>query len=391
MPTILKTKNSVTTTVVPTTLQQGELAVNITDKKLWVGNAATTPVQLLGAGVTGDVVGPASATDNAISRFDATTGKLIQNSLVTVSDTGAISAPVDASISGLTVGKGAGAVSTNTAVGASALAANEAGGTNNTAIGNAALDANTTGDENTAVGSDALGANTTASNNTAVGYVSSYSNTTGTNLVSVGRYSLYGNTTGGNNTAIGHGALEANTTASNNTAVGYQAGYANTTGADNTFFGRQAGLNVTTGSANTCIGSLAGTDAVFNITTENNRIVLGYNAITNAYIKVAWTVTSDARDKTNFAEVPHGLDFVTKLKPLSYQFKASREDDTPTGNVRYGFLAQDIMALEGDKPVIIDNENEENLKYQGESLVPVLVKAIQELKAEFDAYKATHP
>ena len=53
MPTILKTKNSVTTTVVPTTLQQGELAVNITDKKMWVGNAATTPVQLLGDGGSG--------------------------------------------------------------------------------------------------------------------------------------------------------------------------------------------------------------------------------------------------------------------------------------------------------------------------------------------------
>jgi hypothetical protein len=38
----------------------------------------------------GDVVGPASATDNAITRFDTTTGKLIQNSVVTVSDTGAI-------------------------------------------------------------------------------------------------------------------------------------------------------------------------------------------------------------------------------------------------------------------------------------------------------------
>jgi len=38
----------------------------------------------------GDVVGPASATDNAIARFDTTTGKLIQNSVVTVSDTGGI-------------------------------------------------------------------------------------------------------------------------------------------------------------------------------------------------------------------------------------------------------------------------------------------------------------
>jgi hypothetical protein len=91
MPTVLKTKNSVTTTVAPTSLAQGELAVNITDKKMWVGNAATTPVQLLGAGVTGDVVGPASATDNALARFDATTGKLIQNSIGILSDAGALS------------------------------------------------------------------------------------------------------------------------------------------------------------------------------------------------------------------------------------------------------------------------------------------------------------
>jgi hypothetical protein len=38
----------------------------------------------------GDVVGPASATDNAIARFDTTTGKLIQNSVVTVSDAGVV-------------------------------------------------------------------------------------------------------------------------------------------------------------------------------------------------------------------------------------------------------------------------------------------------------------
>ena len=37
----------------------------------------------------GDVVGPASATDNAVARFDTTTGKLLQNSVVTVGDTGA--------------------------------------------------------------------------------------------------------------------------------------------------------------------------------------------------------------------------------------------------------------------------------------------------------------
>jgi hypothetical protein len=36
----------------------------------------------------GDVVGPASSTDNALVRFDSTTGKLIQNGQITQSDTG---------------------------------------------------------------------------------------------------------------------------------------------------------------------------------------------------------------------------------------------------------------------------------------------------------------
>lgn len=39
------------------------------------------------------VAGPASATDNAISRFDSTTGKLVQNSLVSINDNGKITMP----------------------------------------------------------------------------------------------------------------------------------------------------------------------------------------------------------------------------------------------------------------------------------------------------------
>jgi hypothetical protein len=47
-----------------------------------------------GGGGSGDVVGPGSATDNAIARFDTTTGKLIQNSAATVDDNGLITAAV---------------------------------------------------------------------------------------------------------------------------------------------------------------------------------------------------------------------------------------------------------------------------------------------------------
>jgi hypothetical protein len=55
--------------------------------------SGTWPNQTINATATGDVAGPASSTDNAITRFDSTTGKLIQNSLVTVADDGAITAP----------------------------------------------------------------------------------------------------------------------------------------------------------------------------------------------------------------------------------------------------------------------------------------------------------
>jgi hypothetical protein len=44
-------------------------------------------------GGSGDVVGPASSTDNAVARFDSTTGKLLQNSAVTIGDDGTILAP----------------------------------------------------------------------------------------------------------------------------------------------------------------------------------------------------------------------------------------------------------------------------------------------------------
>ncbi len=39
----------------------------------------------------GDVVGPASSTNNAIARFDTTTGKIIQNSVAILSDLGSLS------------------------------------------------------------------------------------------------------------------------------------------------------------------------------------------------------------------------------------------------------------------------------------------------------------
>jgi hypothetical protein len=53
-------------------------------------NSTTGVITNSSPSLGGDVVGPASSTDNAVARFDTTTGKLLQNSVVTVGDTGAV-------------------------------------------------------------------------------------------------------------------------------------------------------------------------------------------------------------------------------------------------------------------------------------------------------------
>jgi hypothetical protein len=55
---------------------------------LTVGSGLSITGTTIAATGSGDVVGPASAADNALVRFDGTTGKLVQNGQITQSDTG---------------------------------------------------------------------------------------------------------------------------------------------------------------------------------------------------------------------------------------------------------------------------------------------------------------
>lgn len=248
--------------------------------------------------------------------------------------------------SGVTVGEGGGALSSNTAMGTSALNANTTGsnntaigsqslisnttGANNVAIGYAAADSITTGERTVAIGSSALQANTTGSYSVAIGYIAgfntnaddnvaiganaSYSNSTGTGNVAIGRnalytagaqseqvsvgiYSLESSTTGANNVAIGGRAMRANTTGGNNTALGYQALTANTTASNNTGVGYQAGFTNQTGVGNTFIGDRAaytsnasgnayntiiGSSAGYSLTTGTSNTFIGSSATANS-------------------------------------------------------------------------------------------------------------
>ena len=316
----------------------------------------------------------------------------------------------------------------NTAIGQNSLR-NNTTGQNNTAIGRSSLLSNISGNYNTALGEQALSLNTIGNNNTCVGHAAGWkiegisgNSTAGCNNVAIGYYAMLNTTSGERNVAIGEAALQNNTTGYWNTSIGGRSGIQITTGVQNTavgfeslFYatttnyqtalgfralhqannnsnvgiGAESGYYITSGYNNICIGTQAGTDAVANLTTQANYVVLGNNNTTNANIKVSWTVTSDARDKCNISPCTSGLALVASLKPVCYQYRQSRDSDQPATDARprYGFLAQDILELEGSNPVIIDDRDPDSLKFNEASLLPVLVNAIKELSAEVEALK----
>lgn len=311
----------------------------------------------------------------------------------------------------------------NTGLGWSALLLNTTG-YQNTGIGQAALYYNTTGYANTAVGNGALVLNTTGYSNTAVGNAGLYFNTTGFFNSSIGHAALYYNTQGNANTAVGVVALYNNTTGNFNTACGYYALFSNTTKTGSTAVGSQAlyssiadnntavGTNAlyatTTGIENIAIGVSAGWAGSVNAnTTGSNNIFIGVNSVgtsptTSNHITLGnsnhlqlrcavntITSISDRRDKTNIETIPAGLDFINKLKPVSFVW--NMRDGGKKGIPEFGFIAQDLQETQKETGVTVPNlvleDNPEKLEASPATLIPVLVKAIQELSAELKELK----
>ncbi len=324
--------------------------------------------------------------------------------------------------------------SDNVAIGYEALYSNQPTwvfeGLNNTAIGNFTLRSNTTGYCNTANGWGALYNNSTAGYNTGIGAYALHDNTSGHDNVAVGGNALYANITGHYNTAIGDGALNGNTTGHFNTAIGSSACNAANSD-DNTCVGYHAGYNLTSFAQGTFLGS----NAFPSANGYTNCMALGYNARVNASTKVVigntavtsiggyadWTNFSDQRYKTAVQENVKGLEFILKLRPVTYQLDINKlaavlkedqriDDDgkiimdstssmdlvsreEKSGVVYTGFLAQEVEAAA--KSIGFDfsgvdapkNENDMyGLRY-AEFVVP-LVKAVQEQQQQIEELKA---
>jgi hypothetical protein len=150
------------------------------------------------------------------------------------------------------------------------------------------------------------------------------------------------------------------------------------TGNNNTAIGMNAGCTLTTGANNTLIGFNAAPSAI----TVSNEITLGNSSITAIRAQVtSITSLSDGRDKTHIRDIPVGLDFLNSIRPV--EFKWNMRDGAKVGVTDTGFIAQDLQEVQEEigytLPGLVYEENPDRLEAAYGKLLPVLVKAIQEL------------
>jgi hypothetical protein len=390
----------------------------------------------------------------------------------------AVNSDSDASISGLTVGKGGGAVASNTALGYQAGYSNTTG-TFNSFFGYQAAQNLTTGSYNTAIGINTLNGALTGTGNAALGHAAGNAITTGNynTYLGSGASGVYGagqlTTTGASNVGVGTGALAQNTTAFYNTAVGFQAGYSGTTATLNALFGVQAGYSLTTGSSNSIFGANGssgapgsqlttgsknsifgaynGNQGGLDIRTANNYIVLsdgdgnpkqvispsgdvfinttatfsyangklcvnadssgnpaivaGVNGTSSAYNNIVlgnstggvgriqtngssttYLTSSDHRLKSDVKPIENAFAVIERLNPVSYIWNID-------GRIDAGFLAHEFQEVlpnyaDGTKDGVDADGKPAYQAVDKSGVIPFLVKAIQELKAEVDSLKA---
>lgn len=193
------------------------------------------------------------------------------------------------------------------------------------------------------------------------------------------------------NTIIGSNAACQSANTCYNTYIGAFAsgipGPPGGPGCYNVALGFFSGRYISYGNCNIAIGYCAGYGDGF----VSNLLRVGEpGMITCAKVPVAWTTDSDIRDKFIYCELTHGRSFLQGIVPIVYSYK-DRESgciiDQP-GKKRYGFSAQNVLAQEGDDPVIVTEAHKNKLQLTTDHLLPIVINAIKELSAEIEQLKA---
>ena len=291
MATQIQIKRGSTT---PAGLTVGESAMNTSTNQIYLGGTGGTV--LVGGEVTGGVdMGAGSAVsanriptqsgvynyvrNSTVTSFNGATGAVggvttsaantftaLQSFSAGISAAGGVTFANAISVDSMKIGRGAGGVTSNVAIGdglTQPVLSSNTTGYGNVGIGFDAIPYNTTGAENTAVGVGALEGNTTGSSNTGVGAYAAQNAYTTSNNTAVGAYSLI-SAQGSSNTAVGTNSL-GSIVGDNNVALGNFAGKYRGTGTS----------SLTSGTGGIYIGHEARGSA--NATT--NQIVIGTKAL----------------------------------------------------------------------------------------------------------------
>ena len=265
---------------------------------------------------------------------------------------------------------------------------------NNVAVGYQAGYLTTTGGNNTFLGFESAKNITTGGNNVVIGYQAMDTNTDGNDNVVIGYQALKSATSDDRNIAIGYRALYAlnQTFSPSNVAIGYAADDGTTQGFFRTCIGRDTGRNSGEGSNITNIGYSAQESS----NTATNEVTLGNSSVATLRCAVtSITSLSDERDKSEIKDISYGLDFIDSLQPREFVWDNRAETDREgeefysanKGKKDFGFIAQEVQSVDDDTLRLVYDENPDKLEMSYGKLVPVLVQAIKELKAEVELLK----
>lgn len=226
---------------------------------------------------------------------------------------------------------------------------------------------------------------------------------------------LYGYRLGSNgyfNTAVGYNAHYGNLSGDHNVAIGYRALYNNFSGDGNTALGYQADMSTNNLHNATAIGNGA-------LVNASNKVVIGANGGVGVMViggYANWSNLSDGRFKENIKEDVPGLDFITKLHPVTYTINAKKLDmhimqnmpdsvkakrmqsneaySKAATKIQTGFVAQEVEKTAKELGYNFDGVNApqnptDNYSIAYSQFVVPLVKAVQEQQQQIDGQKQT--
>jgi hypothetical protein len=133
------------------------------------------------------------------------------------------------------------------------------------------------------------------------------------------------------------------------------------------------GTQVYAGGVDFVVNNAEATGRIY-MTSNTNGVYLAANA-------TSWTANSDERLKTDLMPIENAADKVSTLRAVTGRFKTDDE-----GTSRSFLIAQDVQAVLPEAVNVQDDE-QGTLGVQYTDVIPLLVAAIKELKAEIDLLK----